>query len=76
MTRIGVCRLTLRLVGVLEYDETMTKRYSAAELEKMSAAERAEVIKDAVVTDPDQVDQELLARGRERLAGRFSELAG
>lgn len=54
----------------------MTKRYTAAELEKMSAAERAEVIKDAVVTDPDQVDQELLARGRERLADRFSKLAG
>lgn len=41
----------------------MTKRYTSAGLEKMSAAERADVIKDAVVTDPDQVDQELLARG-------------
>lgn len=54
----------------------MTERYTAAELEEMSAAERAEVIKAAVVTDPDQVDQELLERGRERLADRFSELAG
>jgi hypothetical protein len=54
----------------------MTKRYTADELEKMSAAERAEVIKAAVVTDPDQVDPELLERGRERLADRFSELAG
>jgi hypothetical protein len=54
----------------------MTKQYSAAELEKMSAAERAEAIKDAVVTDPDQVDQQLLARGRKRLADRFTELAG
>lgn len=62
--------------GDLEYDGSMTKRYSAAELEKMSAAERAEVVKGAIVTDLDQVDQELLARGRKRLADRFTELAG
>ncbi len=54
----------------------MSKRYTATELEEMSAAERAKVIKDAVVTDADQVDQELLERGRERLADRFSEFAG
>ena len=42
----------------------------------MSAAERAEVIKTAVVTKRDEVDQALLARGRERLAERFSELTG
>lgn len=52
----------------------MAKRYTAAELEAMSAADRAEVIKSAVVTDRDQVDQDLLARGRERLAERYSEL--
>ena len=54
----------------------MAKRYTAAELEAMSAAERAEVIKAAVVTERDEVDQDLLARGRERLAERFSELTG
>lgn len=54
----------------------MAKRYTAAELEAMSAAERAEVIKAAVVADRDEVDQDLLARGRERLAERFSELTG
>lgn len=54
----------------------MAKRYTAAELEAMSAAERAEAIKAAVVTDPSEVDQDLLARGRKRLAERFSELAG
>lgn len=42
----------------------------------MSAAERAEVIKAAVVTEQDEVDRDLLARGRERLAERFSELSG
>ncbi len=42
----------------------------------MSAAERAEVIKAAVVTERDEVDEDLLARGRERLAERFSELTG
>lgn len=52
----------------------MTKRYTAAELEAMSAAERAAVVKEAVVTDPEEIDQDLLARGRERLADRFSEL--
>ncbi len=52
----------------------MAKRYTAAELEAMSAAERAEVIKAAVVEEQDEVDQDLLARGRERLAERFSEL--
>lgn len=54
----------------------MTKGYTAAELEAMSAAERAEAIKAAVVAEQDEVDQSLLARGRERLAERFSELAG
>ena len=54
----------------------MGKRYTAAELEAMSAAERAEVIKAAVVAEQDDVDQDLLARGRERLAERFSELTG
>ena len=54
----------------------MAKRYTPAQLEAMSAAERAEVIKAAVVTDSGEVDQDLLARGRERLAERFSELAG
>ncbi len=53
----------------------MAKRYTSAELEAMSAAERAEVIKAAVVTDQDEVDEDLLARGRERLAERFSDLA-
>jgi len=52
----------------------MPKRYTAAELEAMSAAERAEVIKAAVVTEQDEVDQGLLARGRDRLGERFSEL--
>ena len=42
----------------------------------MSAAERAEAIKAAVVTEQGEVDQDLLARGRKRLAKRFSELAG
>jgi len=54
----------------------MAKRYTAVELEAMSAAERAEVIKTAVVVEQDEVDQDLLARGRERLAERFSELTG
>jgi len=54
----------------------MSKQYSAEELQRMSAAERAEVIKKAVVMDPDEVDQSLLTRGRKRLAERFSELAG
>jgi len=53
----------------------MPKRYTAAQLEVMSAAERAEVIKASVVTEQDEVDQGLLARGRERLAERFSELS-
>ncbi len=54
----------------------MAKHYTAVELEAMSAAERAEVIKAAVVVQHDEVDQDLLARGRERLAERFSELSG
>lgn len=54
----------------------MAKHYTAAELEAMSAAERAQVIKAAVVTERDEVDQDLLARGRDRLAERFSELTG
>lgn len=52
----------------------MVKRYTAAELEAMSAAERAEAIKAAVVVEQDEFDQGLLARGSERLAERFSEL--
>ncbi|MEM9564414.1 MAG: hypothetical protein AAGA93_17460 [Actinomycetota bacterium] len=52
----------------------MAKDYTATELEAMSAAERAEAIKAAVVTERDEVDEDLLARGRERLAERFSEL--
>ncbi|MCP4962979.1 MAG: hypothetical protein GY925_27400 [Actinomycetia bacterium] len=52
----------------------MAKRYTAADLEAMSAAERAEAIKAAVVTDPGEMDQEMLARGRERLAERFAKL--
>lgn len=52
----------------------MANRYTAIELEAMSAAERAEVIKSAVVTEQDEVDPDLLARGRKRLAERFSEL--
>lgn len=54
----------------------MAKRYTADELAAMSAAERAQVIKAAVVTERDEVDEDLLARGRERLAERFSELTG
>ncbi|MEM8924077.1 MAG: hypothetical protein AAGD35_11295 [Actinomycetota bacterium] len=54
----------------------MAKRYTADELETMSAAERAQVIKAAVVTERDEIDEGLLARGRERLAERFSELTG
>ncbi len=54
----------------------MAKRYTPAELEAMSAAERAEVIRAAVVTEGDEVDQGLLARARERLAERFTELTG
>lgn len=54
----------------------MAKRHTAAGLEAMSAAERAEVIKAAILTDASEVDQDLLARGRERLADRFSELTG
>lgn len=53
----------------------MAKHYTAAQLEAMSAADRAEAIKAAVVTDPDEIDQNLLARGRRRLAERFAELA-
>jgi len=53
----------------------MANRYSAADLEVLNAVERAEVVKAAVVTDSDQIDQRLLERGRKRLADRFAELA-
>ncbi len=51
------------------------REYTAAELETMSAAERALAIEAAVVTDEAEVDQHLLERGRKRLAQRFSEPA-
>lgn len=61
-------------VTVVVWSDAMANRSTAAELDAMSAAERADVIKAAVVEEHDQVDQDLLARGRERLAERFSKL--
>jgi len=52
------------------------KIWTAAELEKMSPAERRKISRAAEITDPSEMPAELLERGRQRIRERIAATKG